>query len=60
MEHLAIRREGPLRTYYLRKRRQPLHHLAAVTATVLKVCRISCRILTDQRDYSSEGTPGKC
>ena len=48
---LAVRTEGELRTYYLRRRRQGLHHLAAVTAAAVKLCRIAWRILIDRRDY---------
>lgn len=51
MAHLAVRTEGELRTYYLRRRRQGLHHLAAVTAAAVKLCRIAWRILIDRRDY---------
>ena len=59
MAHLAVRREGPLRDFYLRKRRAGLHHLAAVTAVAVKVCRISWRVLTDQRDYLPNACPAK-
>jgi transposase len=51
MAHAAIKEKGSLRTYYLRRRRRGLHHLAAVTATALKLCHVAWRILTDQRDY---------
>jgi transposase len=51
MAHRAIYQEGDLREYYLRKRAKGLHHLAAVTATAIKYCRISWRVLTDCRDY---------
>jgi hypothetical protein len=60
MAYLTIRRESELRTYYLRKRRAGLHHLAAVTAAAFKLCRISWRILTDQRDYVPAGPPSLC
>lgn len=59
MAHLAVRREGHLRDFYLRKRQANLHHLAAVTAVAVKVCRISWRILTDQRDYVPEACPAR-
>jgi transposase len=58
MAHQAVRREGPLRDFYLRKRKAGLHHLSAVTAVAVKVCRICWRILTDQRDYVPDGRPG--
>lgn len=51
MAHRAAYLEGDLRTYFLRKRSHGLHHLAAVTATATKLCRIVWRIMTDQRDY---------
>jgi transposase len=51
MAHIAVRTEGPLREFYLRKRRTGLHYLSVVTAVAVKVCRISWRILTDERDY---------
>jgi len=55
MAHLAVRTEGELRTYYLRRRRDGLHHLSAVTAVAVKLCRITWRVLTDQRDYIPDG-----
>lgn len=51
MASLAVRREGDLRDYYLRRRREGLHYLAVVTAVALKLCRVVWRILRDQRDY---------
>jgi len=57
MAHRAVCREGELRDYWRRKRRQGLHHLAAVTATAVKLCRISWRIMTDQRDYVPAACP---
>jgi transposase len=54
MASIAVRQEGYLRAYYLRKRKQGLHHLASVTAAALKLCRIIWRILTDGRDYLPE------
>jgi transposase len=56
MASLAIRREGQLRDYYLRRRRQGLHYLAIVTAVALKLCRVVWRILRDQRDYRPHPT----
>lgn len=47
----SLQREGDLRSYWLRKRREGLHHLAAVTATAIKLCHATWRILTDRRDY---------
>ena len=57
MASLAVRREGELRNYYLRRRRQGMHHLAVVTAAAIKLTRVVWRILTDQRDYRPEGPP---
>jgi len=51
MAHRACYQEGDLREYWLRKRGEGLHHLAAVTATALKLCHVVWRILTDRRDY---------
>jgi transposase len=47
----TLQRDGELRDYWLRKRREGMHHLAAVTAVAAKICRIAWRILTDRRDY---------
>lgn len=47
----TLQREGELRDYWLRKRREGMHHLAAVTAVAAKICRVAWRILTDRRDY---------
>ena len=55
MAAIAVRTEGELRTYYLRRKRHGLHHLAAVTATAIKLTRITWRILTDRRDYIPDG-----
>ena len=51
MAHRAIYLEGDLRDYWLRKRGQGKHHLAAVTAAAAKLARIAWRILTDKRPY---------
>jgi transposase len=59
MAHVAVRRESELRSYYLRRRRQGLHHLAAVTAAAIKLTRAVWRVLKDQRDYRPEGPPSK-
>jgi transposase len=59
MAHAAVRQEGPLRDFWLRKREQGLHYLAAVTAAAAKICRISWRVLIDQRDYIPEACPAK-
>ena len=45
----AVRSKGPLQRHYLKRRKRGLHHLAAVTATSLKLARIAWRICTDQR-----------
>jgi transposase len=55
MAAIAIRTEGELRSYYLRRKRAGLHYLAAVTATAIKLTRITWRILTDRRDYVPDG-----
>ena len=47
----ALQQEGDLQSYWLRKRREGVHHLAAVTATAIKLCHVTWRIMTDQRDY---------
>jgi transposase len=47
----SLQQEGDLRDYWLRKRREGTHHLAAVTAVAAKICRRAWRILTDRRDY---------
>ena len=43
--------EGDLRDDWLRRKRQGLHPLAAVTAVAVKRCGIVWRIMTDRRDY---------
>jgi transposase len=50
MAHRACYKEGELRDYWLRKKAQGLHHLAAVTAVAVKLTRVAWRILTDRRD----------
>jgi transposase len=57
MAYRAVYEEGELRAYWLRKRSQGLKHLSALTAAAIKLCRISWRILTDQRAYVPEGRP---
>jgi transposase len=47
----SLQQEGDLHNYWLRKRREGVHHLAAVTATAIKLCHVTWRILTDRRDY---------
>lgn len=51
MAHRACYQEGDLRDYWLRRRGDGLHYLAAVTATAIKLCHVAWRILTDRRDY---------
>ena len=51
MAHRACYQEGDLRDYWLRRRGDGLHHLAAVTATAIKLAHVVWRILTDRRDY---------
>lgn len=51
MAHRACYQEGDLRDYWLRKKTQGLHHLAAVTAVAVKLTHVAWRILTDRRDY---------
>jgi transposase len=54
MAMASILQPGPLRDYYKRRREAGLHHTSAVTAVALKLCRITWRIMTDQRDYTPE------
>jgi transposase len=51
MAHRACYQEGDLRDYFLRRKKQGLHHLEAVIATAIKLCSIVWRIMTDRRDY---------
>jgi len=59
MAHRAAYQEGDLRTYWLRRRAEGLHYLAAVTATAIKLTHVVWRILTDRRDYQPECPGGK-
>jgi len=59
MAHRAVYQEGDLRQYWLRKRAQQKHHLAAVTAVAGKLCRIAWRIMTDKRDYIPDRRPSQ-
>jgi transposase len=59
MAYRAIYQEGDLRQFWLRKRAQQKHHLAAVTAVAGKLCHIIWRIMTDQRDYRPDGRPSQ-
>ncbi len=47
----ACFQDGDLRDYYLRRRKQGLGHLSAVTAVAVKLCHIIWRIMIDRRDY---------
>ncbi len=51
MAYRAIYQEGDLRQFWLRKRTQKTHQLAAVTAVAGKLCHIIWRIMTDERGY---------
>ena len=51
MAHRAVYQEGDLRRFWLHKRAQQKHHLAAITAVAGKLCHIIWRIMTDERDY---------
>ena len=51
MANLAVHREGQLRDYYLRRRKQGMHYLSLITAVTIKLTHITWRILTDKRDY---------
>ena len=55
MAHRAVSREGDLRDFWRRKRRQNKHYLVAVTAAANKLCHIIWRIMTDRRDYIPKG-----
>jgi transposase len=57
MAHRAIYQEGDLRQFWLHKRAQQKHHLAAVTAVAGKLCHIIWRIMTDERDYAADRRP---
>lgn len=57
MALLAVRREGDLRAYYLRRKHEGLTHKSAVTAAAIKLCHVAWRILTDQRPYNPAGRP---
>jgi transposase len=57
MAFQASQHEGDLRQFYLRRRKYGQHHLAAVTATALRLCHIVWRIMTDERPYLPDGRP---
>jgi transposase len=59
MAHRAVYQEGDLRQFWLRKRAQQKHHLAAITAVAGKLCHIIWRIMTDERDYVPERRPSR-
>jgi transposase len=59
MAHRAIYQEGDLRQFWLHKRAQHKHHLAAVTAAAGKLCHIIWRIMTDKRDYIPDRRPSQ-
>jgi transposase len=59
MAMAAVTRPGPLADYYKRRRTAGLHHTSALTAAALKLCRITWRIMTDQRDYTPAPTAAK-
>ena len=59
MAHRACYQPGDLRDYWLRRKREGLHNLSAVTATAIKLCHVVWRILTDKRDYLPQPPAGK-
>lgn len=59
MAFQAIYQEGEIREYWLRKMASGLKHKAAITATSIKLCHVTWRILTDKRDYLPEGRPNQ-
>jgi transposase len=59
MAYRAAYQEGDLRAYWLRRKAEGLHHLAAVTATAIKLTHVAWRILTDRRDYLPARATGK-
>jgi transposase len=59
MAYQAVYQEGDVRSYWLRKLSDGLTHRAAVTAAAIKLCRITWRILTDKRDYLTQGCPNQ-
>lgn len=54
MAHRACYQEGDLRDYWLRRKRQGLSHRSAVTATAIKLCHATLRIMTDRRNYQTQ------
>ncbi len=59
MAYRASRQEGDLRDYFLRRRAAGLSHRSAVTATALKLCHVTWRVLTDARDYEPQAPKPK-
>jgi len=59
MAHRAVYQEGDLRRFWLHKRAQQKHHLAAVTAVAGKLCHIIWRIMIEERDYIPDSHPSQ-
>lgn len=51
MAFRATFKEGLLKDYFWKKRKEGKHHLVAITACANKLCKITWRIMTEQRDY---------
>ncbi|UCC31404.1 MAG: hypothetical protein JSU86_03835 [Phycisphaerales bacterium] len=54
MAYRACYQEGDLRDYWLRRKREGLSHRSAVTATAIKLCHVTWRIMTDRRNYQTQ------
>jgi transposase len=55
MAYRALQQEGDLRNFWLKKKRQNKHQFVAVTAVARKLCHVVWRIMTDRRNYISNG-----
>ncbi len=60
MTHRACRKPGDLQDYCLRRQKAGLSYRSAVTATAVKLCHVTWRILTDRRDYLPQRPNGNC
>ena len=52
--HRACYQEGDLCDCWLRRKREGLSHRSAVTATAIKLCHATWRIMTDRRNYQTQ------
>lgn len=60
MTHRACRKQGDLQDYCLRRQKAGLSYRSAITATAIKLCHATWRILTDRRDYLPHGPNRNC